>query len=77
MHELRYTGGMSTREDLEKVANCRRNLPDIQGETVARAREEGITWREIARILDVTERGVIKTQRAYEARKAAAESGSR
>ena len=49
------------------VANYQRNLPNTRAEAVAKAREEGITWREIASILDMTEHGVIKAQKKWEA----------
>lgn len=61
--QLSYTSGMSTREDLEKIAAYMHNLPSVRAETVARAREEGMTWREIASILGMTEHGLIKAQK--------------
>ena len=59
---------MSAQDDLETIAAYRRNLPQLQGETIAAARDDGMTWRDIARILDITERGAYKVQRAWEAR---------
>ena len=59
---------MTTRDDLDTIGNYRRNLPTTQGETVARARAEGITWREIAELLGMTEQGLLKAQRVYQER---------
>lgn len=60
--QLSYTVRMTIREDLEKIAAYQRNLPAVRAEAVAKAREEGMTWREIASILGMTEHGIIKAQ---------------
>lgn len=59
------------RDDLETVAAYQRNLPTVRAEAVQAARDAGLTWREIARILDMTEHGLIKAQRLYRERLAA------
>ena len=59
---------MTTREDLEMIANYQRNTPIVRYETVERARTEGMTWREIAVILEMSEQGVVKAQKAYRAK---------
>jgi hypothetical protein len=40
-------------------------MVDRRSELVARARREGLTWREIAIILDMTEQGLIKAHKAW------------
>jgi DNA-directed RNA polymerase specialized sigma24 family protein len=61
---------MSAKDDLEMVANYYRNLPDVRGEAIEAARAEGVKWREIAAILEMTENGVHKAYQTYQARKA-------
>ena len=56
---------MTTRDDLEKIANYQRNTPTLRYELVERARAEGITWREIAAILEMSEQGIVKAQKAH------------
>ena len=56
---------MTTREDLERIANHYRNLPGIRAEAITKARAEGMTWREIASLLEMTEHGVIKADRVH------------
>lgn len=46
-------------------------LLDERGRLVAEAREAGMTYREIAGLLEMTETGLRKSQRAYEARHSA------
>lgn len=41
------------------------SMVDRRSELVARARREGLTWREIAIILDMTEQGLIKAHKAW------------
>lgn len=59
---------MTTREDLEVIAACQNKMPTIRAEAIAKARAEGITWREIAGIFGMTEHGLIKAQKAHDAR---------
>lgn len=56
---------MTIREDLAAVAESQRNLPGQRGHMIHLAREQGLTWREIARILDMTENGVHKAYQAW------------
>lgn len=53
------------REDLETVAAYQRNLPTVRAEAVEAARTAGMTWREIADILGMTQHGLIKAQKAF------------
>lgn len=48
------------RAELEAIATQQAELPTRRAEAVQRAREEGMTWREIALILGMTEHGLIK-----------------
>lgn len=59
---------MSIRSDLEALAKEQRTLPDRRGKAVAAARALGMTWREIAIILDMTEQGIIKADKAWRER---------
>lgn len=68
VHEPRYSCGMGTevvRAKLEEVARLQRELPTMRAEAVAEARAEKMTWREIAAILDMTERGVIAADKKW------------
>ncbi|MFT4284359.1 MAG: hypothetical protein QM598_05935 [Protaetiibacter sp.] len=65
----------SIRDDLQSIgSNLSRTsreydrLLEQRGEFVARARREGMTWREIAGLLDMTEHGLVKSQRSWEKR---------
>ena len=53
------------REDLKTIAAQQHNLPTIRAEAVQAARDAGMTWREIAGILNMTEHGLIKAQKKY------------
>lgn len=66
--QLSYTEGMKSRLMLEVIAQSMRELPTVRAVAVAHARAEGMTWREIANILGMTQHGLIKAQRSYEAR---------
>ena len=66
LHRVReYSTGMSVRDDLTTVATYMRNLPDVRGEAIDAARREGVTWREIAALLGMTENGVHKAHAAW------------
>lgn len=56
---------MDVLEELDRIANFYRSLPIMRAEAVTKARAEGITWREIAKHLEMTEHGVIRADRAY------------
>jgi transposase len=45
-----------------------RSFPDRRATLVDQARREGMTWREIAHILDMTEHGLIKADKAWKER---------
>lgn len=45
-----------------------RMLPDRRAWLVDRARREGMTWREIAKILEMTEHGLQKADRLWRER---------
>ena len=49
-------------------------LLDRRGELVEQARAAGMTWRDIADLLGMTEGGLYKTQTAYRARVQSASS---
>ncbi|WP_146078991.1 hypothetical protein [Rathayibacter sp. AY1E6] len=51
---------MNTRTELLTLAEEQRTLPERRGALVERARAEGMTWREIADLLGMTEHGLIK-----------------
>jgi len=55
-------------DDLRAMAELQRSLPDRRAALVDRARREGMTWREISYILDMTEQGLIKADKAWRAR---------
>jgi hypothetical protein len=57
------------RKNLAYVASTQRNLPDVRAEAVDEARKAGMTWREIASILDMTEHGLIKADKKWRQRK--------
>lgn len=54
---------MGIREDLYEIAEQQRTLLDRRAELVEEARNNGMTWREIASILDMTEQGLMKARR--------------
>ena len=56
---------MGIRDELREFAAMQKLMPDKLSELVARARREGLTWREIAIILDMTEQGLIKAHKAW------------
>lgn len=58
-------------DDLEALAEEQRTLPDRRAQAVAAAREQKMTWREIAGILNMTEHGLIKAHHAWQQRVAA------
>ena len=60
-----YAIHMSVRDDLETVASYQRNLPNTRGEAIEAARAEGVTWREIAGLLDMTENGAHKAYNTW------------
>lgn len=69
VHRVRpYTIGVSVRDDLETVAAYQRNLPSVRGEAIDAARAEGVTWREIAALLGMTENGAHKAHAAWKVR---------
>jgi transposase len=53
------------RRDLESVAAYQHNLPRVRAEAVDAARKAGMTWREIASILNMTEHGLIKADKKW------------
>jgi hypothetical protein len=55
---------MEPREELETIAAEHAALPRRRFEAVERAREAGMTWREIAGIFGMTEHGIIKAQKS-------------
>jgi predicted transcriptional regulator len=57
---------MEPRQELEALVEEQATYPARRGAAVARARAAGMTWREIAEILGITEKGVTKAQRAWE-----------
>ena len=59
---------MGIREELTQLAELQRALPDRRAALVDRARLAGMTWREIAKILDMTEQGLIKADRMWRER---------
>ena len=66
-----YHSGMdldSIRENLTVIAENQRELPKLRSKWVTKAREAGMTWREIARLLDMTEHGIIKAQKLHESK---------
>lgn len=56
------------RDELRAVADMQRSLRNRRAAVVERARAEGLTWREISGILDMTQQGLIKAHKAWEAR---------
>jgi transposase len=56
------------RDDLRALAQVQRSFPDRRATLVDQARREGMTWREIAHILDMTEHGLIKADKAWKER---------
>ena len=63
-----YAQPVSTRSDLEAIAEEQRTLPDRRAQAVNAARNLGMTWREIAIILNMTEQGLIKADKAWRQR---------
>lgn len=51
------------RDDLETVAAYQRNMPKVRAEAIDAARKAGMTWREIAQLLEMTEHGVMKAHK--------------
>ena len=60
---------MTIKDDLERNAAHQRNMPWVRAETVDAARKAGMTWREIATILNMTEHGLIKADQKWRAGK--------
>ena len=60
--------GVGIRDELHALAEMQRMLPDRRACLVDRARREGMTWREIAKILDMTEHGLQKADRQWRER---------
>lgn len=56
------------RETLAIIGDNQRRAPELKAEWVQNARDAGMTWREIAIALGLTEHGVIKTHNAWLAR---------
>lgn len=54
------------REDLKAIADYQQRFPGVRAEAVQAARDAGMTWREIAGILNMTEHGLIKAQKKYD-----------
>jgi hypothetical protein len=52
------------RSEMESLANEQRDMPLRRAELVQRARQDGITWNEIAQIFDMTPHGLIKAAKA-------------
>lgn len=50
------------------MAELQRTLPDRRAQLVHKARQHGLTWREIALILNMTEQGLIKADRQWRER---------
>lgn len=67
-HKRVYDQRVSIRSDLEQLAEEQRTLPDRRAQLVNAARNLGMTWREIATILDMTEQGLIKADKAWRER---------
>lgn len=59
---------MGIRDELHALADMQRMLPDRRAWLVDRARREGMTWREIAKILEMTEHGLQKADRLWRER---------
>ena len=59
---------MGIKDELRALAEVQRTLPNKRAALVDRARREGMTWREIAKILDMTEPGLIKADKAWKER---------
>jgi transposase len=59
---------VGTRDDLEALAEQQQTLRDRRAALVAEARAQGMTWREIATILDMTQQGLIKADKAWKER---------
>ena len=59
---------MGIREELRALAEEQRSFPDRRAATVDRARQSGMTWRQIAIILDMTEQGLIKADKMWRER---------
>lgn len=66
-----YPGVMAAIDELEDVrarldgnAAERASLIRERDEIARRARDEGVTWRRIAAVLDMTEHGIIKSLKA-------------
>jgi hypothetical protein len=54
-------------EHLEYVAALQRSLPNTRAESVDDARAAGLTWPEITAILGMTEAGLVKAHKRWEA----------
>lgn len=64
-----YDDRMDTLEELKDLGDYQRKLPGLRAEVVAKAREEGKTWRQIADALGMTQNAVIAADKAYRAGK--------
>jgi hypothetical protein len=54
-------------EHLETVAELIESLPNMRAEAVEDARAVGMTWAEITAILGMTEPGLVKAHKKWEA----------
>ena len=59
---------MGIKNELRTLAQEQRSIVNRRAALVDRARQEGLTWREIAGILDMTQQGLIKADRTWRAR---------
>lgn len=53
---------------LTDIAENQRQAPIVRAEWVGKAREAGMTWREIAQLLGMTEHGIIKAQKLHDSK---------
>lgn len=53
-----------TAKSIKRLDARRLELIETRNEQIRVAKESGTTWREIARLLDMTEHGVIKASKA-------------
>ena len=59
---------MGIKNELRTLAQEQRSIVNRRATLVDRARQEGLTWREIAGILDMTQQGLIKADKSWRAR---------
>lgn len=56
---------MDVRKNLKEIADAMDELPKARGEAIQAARDDDVTWREIASILGMTENGTHKAYKAW------------